>query len=228
MKVGFLVIGTNKYRSLALDLLKSIEQKFLPNFSRRIFIFSDKDIFSKKIKNCHFIKIHHENWPLTSLKRFEYILKNSEQINQCEYLFYLDADLLVVESINKFHFPALFAVSHPGNHLDQNFWDVETNEESTAYLNPDIRGHYVQGCFWGGKTKNVLDMCEVLYHNYAIDLEKGIIAKWYDESHLNRYFFDNQEITSTVSSSYSYPTGYDLPIEKIILHREKNSNKLRS
>ena len=226
MKIGFLIVGTNKYRNMALDLAKSIQQKFLPELDRKIFVFSDKDVFSSEVDICQYFEIQHEDWPLSSLKRYEYFFENSKFIEECDYLFYLDADLLVVKDISTFDFPSLFSVSHPQNCFFP-IWDVETNPLSLAYLNPDVKGHYVQGCFWGGETKQVLQMCLELCRDCKEDLKNGIIAKWFDESHLNRFFFENQEKVAIISSSYAYPEDWNIGIEKLIIHRNKDANALR-
>lgn len=228
MKIAILAVGTNKYRSFMYDLVESIEKKFLPQFSKDYILFSDEDVFSENFSNIHFNKIQHEEWPLNSLKRYEYFINKKDLISKYDYVFYFDADLLVVENVNNFEFHNLFAVSHPANLSIPNMWDVETNKDSTAYLDPTEIGHYVQGCFWGGKPLEILKMCEILYKNAKIDLDHNFIAKWFDESHLNNYFFHNREKVNIVSSSFSYPESWSLNIPKLIIHRDKNHTEMRS
>ena len=40
----------------------------------------------------------------------------------------------------------------------------------------------------GGRTAEYLDMCETLACNIRDDFNRGIIAKFHDESHVNKYF----------------------------------------
>lgn len=228
MKIAILAVGTNKYRSLMLDLIESVDKKFLNKFEKDFIVFSDENIFSEKFTNVIFNKIEHEQWPLNSLKRYQYFVDQKHVIDKYDYVFYFDADLLVVENINDFEFHDLFAVSHPQNFFTPNLWEIETNKNSTAYLDPEKIGHYVQGCFWGGKPSEVLKMCETLYRNAKIDLDNNFIAKWFDESHLNHYFYFNKDKTNAVSSSFSYPELWDLNIPKLIIHRDKNNTELRS
>lgn len=229
MKIAILSVGTNKYKQLMLDLIKSINKKFLSKIEKDFILFSDGDIFSKELPNVFFNEIEHEHWPLNSLKRYEYFLNKKDLILKYDYVFYFDADLLVVENVNDFEFYDLFAVSHPANLLhDGKFWDVETNQKSTAYLDPNKVGRYVQGCFWGGRPSKIIEMCDSLYKNAKTDLDNDFIAKWFDESHLNHYFYHNSDKVHIVSSSYSYPEVYNLNIPKLIIHREKNNSEIRS
>lgn len=229
MKIAILTVATGGYKSLLMDLIKSINEKFLTSFDKDIFVYSDEDIYSQDNKNIIFSKINHEKWPLVSLKRYEYFIESQESLLKYDYVFYFDCDLQVVKNIDNFEFHNIFAVSHPEKlRYCPDLWEVETNPASTAYLNPNNIGHYVQGCFWGGKPNEIIKMVTQLRENAQIDLNNDFIAKWFDESHLNKYFFDNKEIVSQVSSSYSYPENWNLPIEKLIIHRDKNTIELRS
>jgi hypothetical protein len=229
MKIAILTVATGGYKSLLIDLIKSINEKFLTSFDKDIFVYSDEDIYSKNNKNIIFSKINHEKWPLVSLKRYEYFIESQKSILTYDYVFYFDCDLQVVKNIENFDFHDLFAVSHPGRLVyGESMWDVEKNTMSTAYLDPNDIGHYVQGCFWGGKPKEIIKMVTQLKTNAQIDLDKNFIAIWFDESHLNKYFFDNKHLVSQVSSSYSYPENWSLPVEKLIIHRDKDIKELRS
>ena len=228
MKIAILAVGTNKYRSFMYDLIESIDKNFLTQFEKHFIIFSDKDVFSEKFTNIFFNEIKHEEWPLNSLKRYQYFVDKKDLISKYDYVFYFDADLLVVENIDNFEFHNLFAVSHPANLSMSNMWDIETNKNSTAYLDPVQIGHYVQGCFWGGIPSEIIEMCDTLYKNAKIDLDNNFIAKWFDESHLNHYFYFNKDKVNIVSSSFSYPESWFLNIPKLIIHRDKNHTEMRS
>ena len=66
-------------------------------------------------------------------------------------------------------------------------------------------------------------MIKCLSKRINIDLENEIIAKWHDESHLNRYIYDyNKERYRILSPAYLYPEGWNIPFEEIITVRDKN------
>jgi len=82
--------------------------------------------------------------------------------------------------------------------------DWETNEMSTAYVEPEKRFRYVHGAIWGGYKEALCKMCNTLAINVDVDLKRNYIAKWHDESHLNKFTSEN-EVTylSNEFSNYS-------------------------
>jgi hypothetical protein len=68
-------------------------------------------------------------------------------------------------------------------------------------------------------------MIGILQGNVRVDLFNGIIARWHDESHLNKFCIDNFSDFEILSSSYAYPENWQLPIQKIIIHKDKNMEK---
>ena len=65
-------------------------------------------------------------------------------------------------------------------------------------------------------------MIKLLENNVNIDLEKDIIAAWHDESHVNRFFSDNEEKVFTLSPGFAYPEMWNMPVPKAIIHKDKN------
>ena len=45
-----------------------------------------------------------------------------------------------------------------------------------------------QGCLWGGRMPEVIDMMEELDRRTQDDLKRDMIAKWHDESQMNKFF----------------------------------------
>lgn len=225
IKIAILTVATNNYKSFLDPLIKSIQDKFLPLNKKDIFVFADEDSISHKYSNIIFNKIEHEPWPYITLKRYFYFDKILKDLTKYDMVIYFDCDLEVVKNVNEFPKCDLFGVVHPGIYFFGKMWDVETNPKSTAYISSENEGIYHQGCFWGGTSNEVCKMISELKNNTQIDLDNSVVAKWHDESHLNFYLFKNKDIVSSISSSYSYPENWNLPIEKIIIHKEKNSNQ---
>jgi hypothetical protein len=73
------------------------------------------------------------------------------------------------------------------SHLQLVLGDWETRRESTAFVSNLERKNYVHGAVWVGEVRNVLAMCKQLAENIDFDLDKKLVAKWHDESHLNWY-----------------------------------------
>jgi len=123
------------------------------------------------------------------------------------------------------HDKPLYGVQHPG--FVGSVGTFEVNPVSTSCVdmkNEDV-STYWQGCFWGGDFDAIIEMCNELKHNVRKDLEKNFIARWHDESHLNRYFITHKERVHTYDSGYAYPERWDIPFEKKIIHVYKEQSE---
>ena len=101
----------------------------------------------------------------------------------------------------------------------------ETRPASTAYVARNEGKKYLHANPFGGSREEVLKTISTIRKNIEIDLEKGIIARWHDESHLNRYYINNPP-TLTLSPSYAYPQGRDLKWKPKIMHLKKNQTEM--
>ena len=86
-RVAFLLIGTGKYITFANQLVKSMEKHFCPlspHIYVHYFIFTDNIHFKPDLisKNRNFTNIYQEHlkWPMSTLLRFEHILKVKENV----------------------------------------------------------------------------------------------------------------------------------------------------
>jgi hypothetical protein len=80
--------------------------------------------------------------------------------------------------------------------------DWEVDEASTAYVRRESRKSYVCGGFWFGNTKTISAICNEMILQVDTDLQRGVIAKWHDESHLNEWASRNS--FHSLSPEYCY------------------------
>jgi histo-blood group ABO system transferase len=207
IKVGLIIISTNKYIDMGIDSLVSALKYFCPNMNTRFFFITDqpsklKDINDKRVT---IIYQEHEDWPGPTLKRYHYFLKNEQVFEEVDYLYYVDSDMKFVDYIGNEILGELVATDHPAffNKSRINY-TYETNPKSTAYIKPDEGTKYFIGSFQGGSTTKFIDMSKKIARNVDVDLQNKIIAKWHDESHFNRYLVDNPP-THILPPLYSYP-----------------------
>ncbi len=66
--------------------------------------------------------------------------------------------------------------------------DWETNSKSQAFVSRNMRERYICGGIWFGDVGILRVLSFELQENTRIDLDRGVIAKWHDESHLNSWF----------------------------------------
>ena len=228
-KVGIIFIGTGSYFRFFPHYYESCRKNFLPDTEKKFVVFTDKtdDPYLKGKPDIETVFVSAEKWPFPTLKRFAYILSGKNHFSDCSHIIYIDADMYmhseVLEKEFFNHNKPLFGVEHPG--FMNETGTFERNPLSLAFVSPREKFHiYRQGCFWGGKKNAVLAMAEKLSENTEKDLSKNIIAIYWDESHLNRYFIDNEESVHTLEPSYAYPehTRYvSLPYPKKIIHIRK-------
>ena len=60
MKVGLLIIATNKYTQFLTPLVKSADEHFLPNQEVTYFIFTNKEIVLETSRNYKVIYVEHK------------------------------------------------------------------------------------------------------------------------------------------------------------------------
>ena len=123
-------------------------------------------------------------------------------------------------------------VQHPGFYRPQNFQKIkfystnkgrlfedflrkkengalgewETRVNSVAYVEKQKRKSYVCGATWIGKRDPILRMVWELKQMVDEDLSNSIIAKWNDESYLNKWASDNEH--HELSPSFCYDPTY--------------------
>ena len=232
MKICILTIATNKYLQFVEKLYDDIAEKFLPDAEVNCLLFTDHEI-EETSENVRVHYIDHEPWPMPTLKRYNYFVKEKDFILEHDYCFYFDADMRIDAPVGEEVLSDLVATRHGYQSFhsskEQSF---DRNPESLAYVSLDEETvTYYAGGFNGGRTKNFIEMSEVIADRVNKDLEKDVIALWHDESHMNRYMIDNPP-TLELNPEYCYAeefigTNYPFQNPKIIALK-KNHAELRS
>lgn len=194
--IGILLISTWKYNKFIDEVVAGIRKYFFPNNEVKIYLHTDSDI---KHDVNHIINIKHEKWPYVTLKKF-HIFHQNKNVYTTDYLISIDVDIIIKDYINTDILHDLIAVYHSNYYMCRG--TPETNPASTAFIPNDCNHNYVCGGFFGGKKDCVLDMCSILSANIDVDLNHNFIAKWHDESHLNKYVFDNKDKFKILEPEY--------------------------
>ena len=82
----------------------------------------------------------------------------------------------------------------------------EDRSQSSAYVPVKMRRSYVHGAFWFARPQEFKQMCTILAQRTQEDFDKGIVAVWHDESHLN-YYSANYPVT-ILDSRFSWISNY--------------------
>lgn len=74
-------------------------------------------------------------------------------------------------------------------HGGRGTWEV--NKYSEAHVKRSLRETYFCGGVWFGTKAAIGHLLETLAKRVRTDLDNDVIAKWHDESHLNKWAIDN-------------------------------------
>lgn len=226
MKIGVLIICTGNYDIFFQKLFETSEQFFLKNYNKKYFVFTD----SKNIKDSDNIKIIKQNflgWPYDTMYRFKMFNAIEKELLELDYVFFFNANLIFISEVSNEVLPGeendyLCGVNHPGYfNKSKDAFPYERRCESCLYVPIDDGKIYFQGCFLGGNSVNFMVMSKILEKKIDLDLKKDITPIYHDESALNWYYKDRNPLV--LDSGYSYPESSDIPFEKKIIQRNKNT-----
>jgi histo-blood group ABO system transferase len=226
--IGLLLIATGKYDLFVSQLLDGASEFFLSGHNVTYFLFTDSEKDYKE-KNLIKIKIPHKPWPYPTLDRYKNFSDHKDLLEKQDYLFYCDIDMRFVNIVGDEILSQSVSTIHPGHYGSRGA--PETNPDSLAYVGPNENLIYFAGGFQGGEAKEFLRMSAELYKRIEIDKKNNIIAKWHDESHMNRWRIDNPP-TKILDCGYCYQVSLGRlgirPQVPRILALEKNKKNLRN
>lgn len=217
-KIALLLIGVNeRYWNYLTQVIEDCKQNFLPQHNVDFLVWSDMP--EDKIKGATIYPTEPIEWPAPTLMRYHLFLQQEEKLKEYDYLFYLDADMRVVEKISdEIIGDGLTAAEHPMYSLKPKFIPpYEPNPDSTAYIHrlgqvvddngkPRFKPYYVAGGFQGGKADLFIEAMNRMKENIDKDFNNNYTAIWNDESHWNKYLWDSYKGPLIVlSPSYVYP-----------------------
>tara|TARA_R100001163_G_scaffold65613_1_gene63530 strand:- start:2249 stop:2944 length:696 start_codon:yes stop_codon:yes gene_type:complete len=221
MKVAFVLIATNKYIEFIPPLLESIYKYFLPETQKDCFVFTEQLKYPLSY-NAKKIEITPKGWPGDSYYRYHYFLSIKDTLKDYDYVYYLDADMRIVDFVGEEVFTDLLGVQHPGFVSNKQGTPEDRQTNSTAYVTRDKIKQYCCGGFQGGASTEYLKLCEVISKNIDTDDKNGVLAIYHDESHANRYFVDTPP-TKILDAGYCAPeTAWEVPFPSKILALDKS------
>ena len=235
MTVAVVFIGTGKYLDFLPSWYERCEENFLPGVDKKYLVFTDGDV-PEAPDNAIVYKQEHLDWPYITLYRFKIIQNALDEIADCDWLVFLDADMAVVDTVTVtevfsdkpylgVHHPCPFLKFPPHNQPPGSF---ETNPLSTAKVPDDYDfSVYWQGCLWGGKVPEVMSMMDELNARISLDEENNVIAQWHDESHLNAFYAQNKDLVHTLGPEFAFPEVFAdaCDFQPKIVHLAKDNSK---
>lgn len=221
MKIAILYICTGRYAQFFDGFYESAEKFLLSGMEKRYFVFTDQEQLTTA-ENVELLIRPCRGFPEDSLFRFDRFLEIKDKLKDYDYTFFFNANMRFVAPVGEELLEErLTAVLHPG-YYDKPAWryPYERNKQSKAYIPAHEENyHYYMGSLNGGRTADYLALAETCSRHIHEDWDKGIVACYHDESHLNRYLREHN--CKPLSPAYAYIEGKDLPFEQKILLIDK-------
>lgn len=177
--------------------------------------------FVRNTQGVNIIETEPVAWPAPTLMRYHLFLNEEEKLKDYEYLFYMDADMRVVDKItDDILGPALTTAPHPGYAVSPKMVPpYEPDKDSTAYIfrlhqiiqegdKARLMPFYAAGGFQGGTSQSFIEAMKVMKGRIDKDFNNNYVAIWNDESHWNKYLWEYQSKGGQITFldvSYIYP-----------------------
>ncbi len=223
--VALAVVATGRYIEFVTPLIESANQNFLKNHNVTYYVFTDQDFDAPE--NTIVVPHKRMGWPYDTMMRYHAYYANRDLFEDQDYVFAIDADMLIVDEVGDEILSDHTAVMHPGYVGRRGTY--ETNPKSTACVRDYEGEYYFCGGVYGGSKDRFFHICKTCIDNIATDLNKGFIAVWHDESHWNRYCIDHKPAV-ILTPSYCYPeTGkYGNYHRRILALTKRNVSEYRN
>jgi hypothetical protein len=200
MNIGLLIIATGKYKLFLKNLINTADKFFLINHNVTYYLFVDEFVKINSDRKIEQIIIEHKPWPFPTLLRYKHFSNNSELFEKLDYLYYVDSDMIFENIVGEEIFDDIVCVAHPW--FVGNRGTPENDKKSLAYIPDSVNFQYMAGAFFGGNKDCIMNMFQFISNQIDIDYNRGVIAKWHDESHSNKFFILYS--TKVLSPEYCY------------------------
>ena len=223
VNIAVLYICTGRFTLFWPEFFASCEEFFFQGERKEYVVFTDRPLAPCPPGIVHRIEQAQLGWPHDTLQRFSLFVGQADRLRNFDLVFFCNANVEFLRPVGREILPdnpdALIVTRHPGYaDGDRRRFPYEDDPRSLACVPPDRGEVYVCGGFNGGYAPAYLRMAAALDANIRADMQAGIVARWHDESHLNRYILDNPY--HLLPESYCRPQFSDTA-EEIVRIRDK-------
>lgn len=193
--LAILYICTGPYAVFWHDFYPNFKANFLPDCDRTFYVFTDAaHIDYEDAPDVRRIYQKALPWPQSTMLRFDAFLGQADALQGYDYLFFANANLhctRVIRADELLPDPAagqsLTAVCHlPYYGKNPIFHPYDRSGKSRASIPYSCGQYYVAGGLNGGTAAAYLALCRELKKRTDEDLQNNVIARFHDESQLNR------------------------------------------
>lgn len=194
-RVAVLYLCTGAYRVFWHDFYPNFKEHFLPDCERTFYVFTDAETIDYEDQpDVRRIPQQALPWPYSTMQRFDAFLGQADRLAGYDYLFFANANLRCLRDVTAGELlpdaargQVLTVVCHlPYYGKNPIFHPYERHRKSRAGIPYNCGSWYVAGGLNGGQSAAYLDLCRELKARTDEDLSHGVIARFHDESQLNR------------------------------------------
>ena len=213
-KIGVCILAMGCHDASAQSLVESARRHLCLSHDVKYFVITDAAIVQEA---PDIVKLYHS--PIdTKLRIFHLLEEHQKVLEEFDYLFALDSEMMFVAPVGDELLSDLVATQHPA--FINRKGAYENNRLSTAYVAPYEGRHYFTSRFFGGKKSEFFKLLKSVKKMIDADLSKDFVSKRQEESHLNRYWIDHQP-TRILSPSYCYPENWHLEFPRKVVALSK-------
>ena len=96
MKIGLLIIATNKYTQFLQKLISSADKYFLHGEDVTYFIFTNHNINIETERKVIKIDVEHKPWPYMTLFRYKIFDTNAACFENMDYLYFQEEEGMII------------------------------------------------------------------------------------------------------------------------------------
>lgn len=190
---AIVLLCSGNYEIILEGFLKSFHRYWQATPAFRIYVWMDRT--RMPTHDELYFPIPTLGWPNATMLRPHYFLEKEALLAHHRYIYSIDVDLYAEGNITDAILGSLVGAMHGFlGPLSREKWTFETNPASKAYLDYRVAETYFQGNLYGGEPYRVIPMWKEISRNIEADAKIGIVAKWHEESHLNRYLSDHRPV----------------------------------
>lgn len=226
MRIAILYICTGKYSVFFDVFYKTSEKYFLSGVEKTYFVFSDNQELAMYDKvSFHFKEC--EGFPKDSLFRFRTFLTVEQELQNYDYVFFFNSNMKFVEEVDAEILPTeqdgwlcCLDAEYEKYYPHPCFFPYERNKKSLAYVPRGLSKYrYYHAGVNGGRVKEYMEFSRTLMKNIEDDYNRGIVAVYHDESHVNKFFSEHS--CKSLYSEYGAAEGTSLEKDAKLIITDK-------
>ncbi len=210
MKIDIVYIAIGEYEQFWDIFYPSCQTFFCVDAEKNYELFTDSQrLFNLNYPNVTVHKVPDKGFIINVSSKSKFMLSIERQLQQYDYIFYLNGNFRflspiwskeVISETNNFKFTALSFDELLKRKTSE--YPYDRNPKCGAYIPPNIGKRYYQGGFFGGSFTEMMNFNRWASRKIEKDLKKGIIARFHDESYLNKYLID--KTPHIINNKYAY------------------------